>query len=204
MKLIDIINSLIKQGHSIRYRHRKDGGYIITELDGIRFTGARGNIYARDLYGSQLSKAREFQLSRLNKNRKRVLTLPEYLQKKLKRVQRLWRKQHDTAKGTIKTSSVRWKWLNEGEEEAWESLEKAEKYAQGIAYEENVEHLADYVRKFRYLDDIADEILELKYSFRDEWIYPIYEVLYPYNKRRKLSDTEVKEIKRQIRAVYHR
>jgi hypothetical protein len=203
MKLIEIINALIKQGHSIRYRHRTDGGYIITELDGLRFTGARGNTYARTLYGSYLSKAREFQLARINKAKKRVSALPTAIKRKISRVQRKWRNQHDTAKGIIKTSSVRWIYEHEGEEEALRSLEKAERYAEGYAYIENVQTLAGYVRTFG-LYDIADEIEEMAEFFREEWIYPIYEILYPYQKQTHLSETDIREIERQIRQVYRR
>ena len=181
MKLIEIINALIKQGHSIRYRHRTDGGYIITELDGLRFTGARGNTYARTLYGSYLSKAREFQLARINKKRKRVSALPTAIKRKIARVQRKWRTQHDTTKGTIKTSSVRWIYEHEGEAEALRSLEKAERYAIGLAYEENVRWVAERLR-LNEMYSLANRIELMSDRFREEWIHAVYEAIYDFEK----------------------
>ena len=37
MKVIDIINILKEQGISVKYFHRKDGGYIITNIGGISY-----------------------------------------------------------------------------------------------------------------------------------------------------------------------
>lgn len=198
MKLIDIINSLIKQGHSVRYRHRKDGGYIITEVDGIRFTGARGNTYARTIYGSYLSKAREFQLARINKARKRVSALPETIKRKIARVQRKWRKAHDTTKGTIKTSSVRWVYEHEGEAEAIRSLEKAERYATGLAYEENVNWVAERLR-IDGLDNLANKIERMSDRFREEWIKAVYEVIYDFEK----GVIDEDELERRINSIIH-
>ena len=194
--MIDVINALIKQGHSVRYRHRKDGGYLITELDGIRFSGARGNTYARTIYGSYLSKAREFQLARINKARKRVSTLPNVIKRKIARVQRKWRQAHDTTKGTIKTSSVRWVYEHEGEEEALRSLEKAERYATGLAYEENVNWLAQRLR-LDGLNDLADKVENMSDRFKEEWIKAVYEVIYDFEK----GVIQEEELERRIEVI---
>lgn len=202
MKLIDVIHLLQSRGHSISFRHRSDGGYIITQLDGFRFTGAKGNTYARTLIGSYNSKAREFQLQRINKQRQlnRKTPIPKELVRKIANVQRKWRKTHDITKGTIKTSSVRWILEHEGYHEALESLRKAERYASGLAYEENVNAMIEklaFVDALGYDDEIVTLLENKKSNFKEEWIHPIYEIIYEWEK----GSIEYEEMNRRIRDI---
>lgn len=195
----EIVSILRERGHNITFRARKDGGILITSLDGIKFSGARGNTFARTLYGDYLSKAREFQLQRVNlqKAKKRKAPLPEALKKRLTRVQRLWRKQHDISKGTIKTSSIRYILENEGMLSASEALDKAEKYALGLAYEENVMFLVDRMEKDELSESLISSVELLRNRFKESWINPIYQTLYEYEK----NAIEQDEAERRIKAI---
>ena len=43
MNLQQVIDTLQKQGHTIEYSHRKDGGYVIRSIDGVHYKGKQGN-----------------------------------------------------------------------------------------------------------------------------------------------------------------
>ena len=64
MKLIDMVEELVSQGHKIKFRYRTDGGIIITSIDGKKFTSlTEGNKTARSMVeGGELSMARAEQV----------------------------------------------------------------------------------------------------------------------------------------------
>ena len=64
MKLIDMVEELVSQGHKITFRHRTDGGIIITSIDGKKFTSlTEGNKTARSMVeGGELSLAKAEQV----------------------------------------------------------------------------------------------------------------------------------------------
>lgn len=193
MTTYQLIKTLKKQGYRVSFSKRKDGGYLIKSIGKQKFTGAKGNIQARAILGVQLSKAREFQLNRINKSTAKSRTpLSKELQAKIRRVQRIWRKTHDLSKGTVKTSSIRYQLETYGEEEAWNKLEKAERYALGYAYYENINFALDRLKSLLknideedYTDDIKEVLKKLDEdnidfltTFKEEWLHQIIEIYY--------------------------
>ena len=215
---------LKQQGYRVKYRTRKDGGILIKSINGKKFSGAKGNAYARSLLGQKLSSARSYQLARLNtytitgkgKNKVRVYRsgmearvrpsamkrakLPEALKKELRKVQQLWRKGggalqkgHSTIAGSITTSNIRYQYENFGMDVAMERLAKARRYAEGYAYEENIDWFRDSLKDLLKDSDYdwsgIEAIIErldndeVRANFREEWMQALHEELYSITRK---------------------
>ena len=143
MKLITIVKNLQTAGVNITYRVRKDGGILVTEVDGMRFTGAQGNSFIRNMTGESLSEAQIKQRQQI-KPPKRVAPakrkkaeLPDDVTKQIKKLQRLYAKDKTKGKPTIRqTRKIIEKY---GIDEAKRLLQQSEYYVRGIAYTENIE-----------------------------------------------------------------
>ena len=214
MTIKDLAELLAKQGHDITLRTRSDGGYIISKIDGVSFKGASGNIQARRIAGVQLSHARTIQLARI-KPPKRIAPmsrkkapLPEELVKKLRKVQREWRKKHPDISGSASMKGLRYYYETYGEEQAMASLDKHYRYAQGFAYIDNVNHLIERLEQTKvkadiYGDDtsIIDRIINTiknnVLSFREDWINPTYEAIYDYEH----GNMPLEELERRIAGI---
>lgn len=190
MTIREIIIELQKEGKKVKWRKRTDGGYIITEINNMKFTGAKGNVEARKILGVELSEAR---IKQTQYNVKKYITgkkqkpIDEALKRKLRKVQRKMRK--TGAKGRISTKKVRWHVKEEGKEAASAYLDKMERYAEGYAYYENVEYLAQYCedvgRGIVNNDKLSAKFFQLATAirskagtFKEEWINRIYGALY--------------------------
>lgn len=196
MTIKELIEELSKQGYQVKAHKRSDGGYIISKIDGMSFKGASGNAYARKVVGAELSHARAYQLQRIKPPKKvapakRKLTpIPEDILKEVRKIQRLWRKEHKDIGGTIGTRNVRWQLEHSSEEEVRASLNKAYRYAQGYAYVDNVRWLITYwqqaiskapVEDVATIESIINYIEQRILTFKEEWIHPsYYESYYPY------------------------
>lgn len=190
-----IIQKLISEGHSVRFRERskaEGSGVRITQIDGIRYSGSKGNIAARQLTGATLSERRERHLKHIEQKakrfgRKRKSALPEDITKRIERVQRRMRKQ-GTKAGTITRRNIRFVIENYGVEEARRLLESAERYSKGLAYYGVIEALLqrlalDYSKKnSEAIQRIYNAISEMKETFLEAWIADVYEILYEYEK----------------------
>lgn len=207
MKLKEVIDTLIEQGHKVEFYHRKDGGYVIRKIDGQHFTGKTGNEYARKLLGVELSIARRVQLQRIRtpkgKRQHKRTPLPDELKKELRKVQRKWREKHPTIEGTVSTRGLRYQVETYGEEHAKASLNKAYRYSQGLAYIENVMSLIERIEtdltkeESPEMEAVVDLIKERMLSFKEEWISPIYSVLYDWE-RYIIDGKEAARIIKQI------
>lgn len=207
MNLEEIIKILQKEGHKVEYSHRKDGGYIIRSIDGQRFSGKTGNAFARRLTGTSLSIARATQLARIRmpkgKKQTKLLPIPEELKKMLRKTQREWRKKHPTIEGTISTRGLRYQIQKYGVEEARMSLDKAYRYSMGYAYFDNVAFLIERINQDLAknpdsdMEDIVSLIQQKIAVFKEEWISPIYNALYDWE-REIISGQECARIIRAI------
>lgn len=158
MTIKTIIETLQSQGHIINFYKRRDGGYIITRIDGVSFKGKTGNKRARELVGTTLSEARAKQLKRIKtpkgKRAKKLSALPPELQKRLTELQRIWRKTHKSIEGYISKSSIRWAYENLGREEAEAMLDRASRYAKGFA---NLESIHAYLERLQNDNSKAED-----------------------------------------------
>lgn len=193
----EIANKLINRGYSITYRNRKDGGILITSINGKTYKGAKGNTSARALVGSEakLSVAREAQLKTIKppKASRIKVTLPQALKDKLREVQDLYKKFKVPMKqGRLTQRIIKKIFKEEGLQSAYTKLERATKYAEGYATEATIQALIDYLKFNSALLDpksqglieafIAD-ILINKDNIKDETIYETYKTLYDLGKR---------------------
>ena len=192
MSVIEMINTLVSQGHKVGYYKRKDGSYRISNIDGTHYSGSTGNKVARWLLGEKLSEARGRQLQSIKTPKgkwghKKKEPLPEDLEKKLKTLQRKWRakgkKKGD--QGMPSKRGLRWSLEHEGYELARTRLIENEKYLMGIAYTKNVEWLVQRIRREQMAGKRKDEwqelinyILENKETFKEDWISVINDILY--------------------------
>ena len=191
MKVEEMIKALEEMGFKVSARRRTDGGMIISKINNMTFTGAKGNAYARKVLGVELSQARieqtHFNVQKYISGAKKKTTLDEEMKGKLRKVQRLWRKQG--VKGRITAKKVKWHIAEHGRKEAMENLEKMTRYGSGYAYYENVEYLAKYIediaRGILNNDTLQDDVFKLaEYirskadTFKEEWIAKCYEFAY--------------------------
>lgn len=213
MKLIDIINTLKSEGYNITFRHRTDGGLIITSINGKKMGITQGNKLARSLVvGGELSAKRQAQTSY---NVQKYIKLKEgehkakgYVSDEIrnltKKVQAQWRKNKTIGEGRVSLKKIRWRLKYYGEKETKLYLERRYRYSQGYAYPENVEWLASRIERLKIgasADEISDieEVVQYLYAnknnFRDEFIGRINEIT--YDKSRSVKD-RIQEIKRII------
>lgn len=203
MKLRDIAKKLTSEGYQIKYRERKDGGILITSINGKKFTGGAGNIYARQLTGETLSSGRYIQLKTITAERTSLFNL----YKEYRKVKRKWT-QANLPKSSGKLTFKKFKRAiqEKGKEEALRYLGEKEKYASGIAYSKNVEALASYIEQLASfteedeLYDLAEELRNNADTIRDEWIEPSYNELYRFNTE-PLTEELVREVTRNVRRI---
>lgn len=182
-------------GYNITYRTRKDGGIIVTSINGTHFRGAKGNTTLRSLLGEKISEARAIQLTNINKKvargtlkRTKKKDLPEEIVKKLRQVQRKWRKTHKTIEGTITKSNVRWVYEKYGKEAALQALDSASRHASGLAYIANIEwfleRLEDDLKKIfiQVWKDVHDHVEIVKLVLKDADLVLLLQYLYEYEK----------------------
>jgi len=190
MNTKEIINELRKLGIEVEARKRTDGGWIITKIDNMTFTAAKGNAQARKILGVELSQARiEQTAANVSKYIKKD-PLSKDIQKNIKKVQRTWKKNKVGGKAKVTTKKVRRHIKEHGEAETKEYLRKMSRYGEGYAYEENIEYLAQYTEDIaRVYEDrgssmaekfyqLADYIREKAATFKEDWIGRVYQCLY--------------------------
>lgn len=152
MKLIDIVRTLQSTGHDIKFRVRKDGGIIITSIDGARMTSlTQGSKIVREMTGNQLSEA---SLKQRQNNVKKYIKLnteenkqkhkssgllDKEIDKLIKKAQKEYRKNKRLGQGKVTRKKVRWRLKNRGKEETIRYLEDRIRYSQGYANALNVE-----------------------------------------------------------------
>ena len=194
MNVKDIVEELRKMGIKVEARKRTDGGYVITKINGVSYSGAKGNQAAREMLGITLSEARikqvNYNVDKYIKKHKKVKTLDEDMKKKLRKVQSTWRKNKVGGEAHVTARKVKWYVKEHGQVAAKEYLEKMERYGSGLAYEENIEYLAQYIEDIargleltnqKYADkfyQLAEYIRSKISSFKEDWINRIYQVLY--------------------------
>ena len=162
-----LVTQLERQGHIVKYYVRKDGGILIQSINGQKFSGAKGNIYARTLLGEKFSERREAQLKKITRERVRTprkipVETPEDLERFRKRVMRKWRKAG--LKGSISKRNLRKIIEKEGFTKAKTYLEEMERHTEGKAYTKQIEIFLAKVQQ--------DYIIS-----GDEWFNMTYELV---------------------------
>ena len=217
MKMRDIVKKLRNEGHSVSYYVRKDGGILIQSIDGQRFTGGTGNMYARAMTGTTLSTKRASQLSKITWEGERAKSqiADREIKKQLEKVQKKWRQAFPHKRGEVpavglKTAKkVKWSLEHRGKEETQRLLSEAERYASGKAYTKNIELLIDrindYITKYNSLypnidisslESLRDDIIDNSYLIREDGMQKAYEELYELD-----HGASPEEVSRNVRRV---
>lgn len=196
MRLNSIVELLKKQGHKVKYTKRSDGGLIITEIDGSKYKGKKGNAEARRLTGTSLSEAQIKQLKYISSVRfkKGYNPLPKDIKSEYLRIRKKWNKAFRAKDGKPNpVGYLNWRRISkklheEGPEAALSALSEAERYASGVAYSKNVMILAQFVASAAGdFDDpdlakLSEDIILNASNIKEENIYQAYEELYKLNK----------------------
>ena len=210
MTMIEVVQLLQARGHQVDFYVRKDGGILVKSIDGQKFTrGASGNAKARQIAGASISEARIQQLKYATRARRvKKPSLDDEVQREYQRVKKKWNKAFKAKGGKphpagyFGWSRIKYAMDRGGKEEALRIIRQAERYASGIAYQKNVEHLVGFIQdasaKFgsQELAKLADDILENAYAIKEEWIYPAYQKLYELNIGR-----DPKDIAKDVRLI---
>lgn len=228
MSVLEIIKELQKQGHAVGYRKRSDGGYIITQIDGIKYTGATGNNTARNILGISMSAS---QMTQRRSNVERYIKIPrsksgkkkghktkgneltEEEKAKIKELQKLAResrKKTGIDRGTIsRKTAIAYK-KKHGKEALKELLDARIRYYQGYAYESNVELLIARLKRtilyFGNKKSIVSKLEECRTLLRininnikEKYINEIYEKIYDLEKTK--SEASVNEFLDYIKSI---
>ena len=196
MTIRQLIPELRQKGYNVTYKTRKDGGILITSINGERFKGAKGNIRARLLTGHTLNKRREAQLTKITRERvlhprKIPVETPLDMERYRKRVMRKWRKAGLT--GSISKKNLRRIIEDRGFEGAKTYLEEMERHTEGKAYYGEIDTLLSRINEdittlkgqqdyesVEWLQKAYDLINSKRDEFKQEWIFPIFERLYDF------------------------
>ena len=190
--VLKMIQDLKDLGYNIEYRKRSDGGYIITKINGVKYTAAAGNKVARQITNTALSEAKTRQLKKITPKTKRAAKTRKKgykkeavdvdIEKLLRKAQRAWRKSARFNKESSPTmANVRWNIKNLGREETIKKLENIIRYSKGYAYEENIEWLKVRIKTAlgeKLAAPINSKIDTMKQRFKDEWIETINYITY--------------------------
>lgn len=217
MKMIEVVAKLQSQGHQVDFYVRKDGGILVRSIDGKKYGQAynkktgqlSGNQMAMKLAGTTPSEARIAQLKYATRARRVKKPSPEdAVYKEWERVHKKWTKAFKSKKGKPHSAGyfgwgrIDYALKHGGKEEAMAVIARAERYASGIAYARNVEHLADYIMDAsaklgsQELAQLANEIIENSLNIKEEWILPAYEALYDLN-----HGVEPKQVVKNVRRI---
>ena len=188
-----LVNQLREKGYNVTYYVRRDGGILITSINGQRFKGASGNIYARKILGVNISQRRSQQLTKITRERvkhprKILVETPDDLERFRKRVMRKWRKAGLT--GSISKKNLRRIIEDRGFEGAKTYLEEMERHTQGKAFNGHINALLSRIQEdisvltdqseIDYLTKAYNLISENADELRPEWINTMADSLYDF------------------------
>lgn len=210
MTMMEVVRQLQAQGHEVDFYVRKDGGILVKNIDGEKFTtGASGNARARQIAGASISEARISQLKYATRARKvKKPSLDDEVRKEFERVKKKWNKSFKSKGGKPHPAGYfGWKRIkyaldHYGRDEALRRIREAERYASGIAYAKNVEILAQYIKSVGdqlnspELVKLSEDLIANAYSIKEEWIKPAYDELYKLN-----QGVPPKEVAKNTRAI---
>lgn len=215
MTIKEIVQQLRSEGHQVTTYQRTDvqgrrRGLIIRSIDNIHYTGSKGNEIGRAMVGARLSEYQQEAMNRLNVeskagykasnkpvSKRKLEAIDEAVKKKLRKIQRLYR-QKGSEYGLPTLKKYRYLLKTKGEAEANRLLEQAERYARGLAYEENIEAFVLRLQQAsNKLDGALDKLINaIKQYPREKFtedklqklIQSYYDLLNNPNSEDKISD----------------
>ena len=207
-KLIDIVDEYKVQGHIVFYEKRKDGGIRITRIDGLKFSGSKGNNFLRIITGNQLSQK---QIEQRNKPAEERKGLTKKMYSEFKKLQRLWKENNQS--GEIRRTTLDYH-IKKGDAE--EYLATAMRYAMKLAQHalvfgeaESMEMSADKIEWIYQLPEQAEELRKLANRLRsldgqisDEDVREMHEIR--YSSEYGNTESEIKQMNAEIEAILNK
>lgn len=207
-KLINIVDEYKAQGHIVFYERRKDGGIRITRIDGLKFSGSRGNSFLRNITGNQLSQKQIEQRKKPAEERK---GLTKKMYSEFKKLQKLWKENKQS--GEIRRSTLEYH-INKGDAE--EYLATAMRYAMKLAQHslvfgeaESMEMTADKIEWIYQVPEQAEKLRELANKLRsldgrisDEDVREMHELR--YSRQYGTTESELKQMNTEIEAILNK
>ena len=208
MTIKQIIDLLINQGHSVTWRKRSDGGYLITTIDGEKYTGASGNVKAREITGQKLSEKRRVQLKRIT--RPKLAPLPKQVKSLQRKINKILKQKEEDGKlheGRVKAKQLRQSLAEVGEEETIAKLHRKLRYQSGYAYEANVDYVIERIQMNCWIEhkitpemqSVIDYLINYKYWIKEADISVMYADIYRWEE----GYIEQAECARLLRATLH-
>ena len=218
--IIQIYNELVSLGHDVKIYKRKDGGYLIKSIGTRKFSGASGNAFAREL----LRIPKEQRLSQRKLSQLKSITT---LRSQSQEFKSLYKKTRDVWNKAIKEGNLKVKgkikpqrvidFLNRyGEEQAKQALLKKQKYAEGIAYPENVQYFITTLERFiidakaknvsvETIAGLTDIINYLKLNIDTIKEWTLKEIIdLSYEVKKKLTEETIKTFVSNVNSVLKR
>lgn len=154
MTALEMQSALQAKGYSVEIYFRKEGGARISKINGVRYTGSKGNEAARQLLGVSLTKEQQKHLANIKQRKgvfgkKRKSSIPKDMINLQDKINREFKKQGKSAR--VRRSQIRYRISNDGEEAARAYLNRALLYAKGYTYYENIEGLIARLKNDYYL-----------------------------------------------------
>lgn len=207
-KLITIVDEYKAQGHIVFYERRNDGGIRITRIDGLKFSGTKGNSFLRYITGNQLSQSQIEQRKKPAEERK---GLTKKMYSEFKKVQRLWKENKQS--GEIRRSTLDYH-INKGDAE--EYLETTKRYAMKLAQHaliygeaESMERDADKIEWIYQVPEQAEKLRQLAEKLRsldgrisDEDVREMHEIR--YSSQYGNTEAELKQMNVEIEAILNK
>lgn len=211
MTVRKIIESLRMRGYQVEARKRKDGGYLIVSINGIKYVGALGNAEARKILNVSLSKKKEEQLKRIG--RSRLAPIPKEVRNQINRINARLRRQAKKQAGREARVTAKQYRINVekyGEEEALRKLTNLERYHKGYANFDNIRWLLARILKDKelwsshYWDMIYQLIQSKALTLKDKVMMQIYNILYDVEMKLAMIDARnTSQIEAYVQTAYN-
>ena len=206
MKLEDVVKAFEKR-YTVKYEKRKEGGIIIKEINGIKYTGKSGNFFSRKLTNASLStaqkeairagsskkkaiaEAKEKGLPKPRKARKKKsLKLGKQLSKRLRKTRKAFKELDENQKrivGTPTRKKVLQSLKREGRKATTQKLKEPERYAKGKIYSAQMECIIKRIEETADMrgedvSELVDFLRSHKNSFYEERFIAFKEEMYKW------------------------
>lgn len=191
MKTIQVVSNLINKGYNVKYSTRSDGGILIRSISKggktTKFTGAKGNTFARKLTGSTLSEKQISQRKTSQAKQWSDIDVKSGFKRDYLRAKRAYRKATDKAKQKMPKIDIKItrKSIEKiGYKKTMEHLSNIEKYYKGIAYDKNILRLIELMDTFQSktgtlaFDNIMGKLKIGMGKIKEQSIGDIYQIMY--------------------------
>ena len=180
-----LINQMKAQGVKVNYRHRSDGGYIITKINGQSFRGAQGNTMARAWGHTRLTGAQKQQRANAFERNPQQFTKDVRQLIKSTNEKMSYGHQNDAtifnSRTRVSVVSLSRRMKSQGKQAVIEHLKNLSNHAMGYAYPDDVDVLRARIIPLNTEGDFDQVIYYLDYNrenIYDDLVPQVYEVAY--------------------------